>query len=103
VLAPELPTLEAPSSKPTEVAGPSKPTKAEQQRSSQKQAKASHAPRATHKQVEENFGLDSGSGSTEATPEPEPESTPEAAPSSSPSSSESSPKAPTSPTKEFGL
>ncbi|HEY8083332.1 MAG TPA: sigma-70 family RNA polymerase sigma factor [Solirubrobacterales bacterium] len=100
-LAPELPTL--PSSKTTEVAGPSKPTRAEQQRSSQKQAKASRTPRATHKQVEENFGLDSGSGSSEATPEQEPESTPEAAPSSPTSSPESSPKAPTSPSKEFGL
>jgi RNA polymerase sigma factor (sigma-70 family) len=104
VLAKELPTLETPSSKPTEAGGPSKPTRtAEQQRSFQKQAKASRAPRATHKQVEENFGLDSGSDSSEATPEPESESTPAAAPSSPSSSPQSSPKAPTSASQEFGL
>ena len=72
-------TTELPTPERAEKAAPSKTRAkakaAEHAQAEQKQAQAAHAPRATPKQVESNFGLDSGSGSTSETPSaPTPES-----------------------------
>jgi RNA polymerase sigma factor (sigma-70 family) len=96
-------TTELPTPESAEKAKPSRLKAAQARHAEQKQAQAAHAPRATPKKVEENFGLDSSSGSTS-----EPAPAPEAAPESSASSPSSSPAAPSQPsgssaTREFGL
>lgn len=102
-LRPQAPNLvpatsELPAPEAAEKAKPSKVTAIQSPHTENQKAQAAHAPRATPKTVEENFGIDSGSGSTS---EPAPAPAPQAAPESSSTPQSSKPSDPTA--KEFGL
>jgi RNA polymerase sigma factor (sigma-70 family) len=105
---PEVPTPPSSTPEPAQRAKASTATAKplEPRQSEKKRVSAAPAPQATPKQVESNFGIEGGSGSTsEAAPAPAPEAAPESSasrPSASPPP-ESSKSSSSAATHEFGL